>query len=72
MKSFIYSLILIKGNFLSPCVVTWKDTLFRNGPAPRRPGSACMSCVVPAALASERARSPRRLAQQRARVVGVV
>ena len=28
--------------------------------------------VVPAALASERARSPRRLAQQRARVVGVV
>ena len=72
MKSFIYRLILIKGNFLSPCVVTWKHTLFRNGPAPGRPGGACTSCVVSAALGPERARSPRRLARQRAGVVGVV
>lgn len=72
MKSCIYSLNLIKGNFLCPRVVTWKDTLLRNGPAPGRPGGACTSCVVPAGLGSERARGPRRLARQRAGVVGVV
>lgn len=71
MKSCIYSLNLIKGNFLCPRVVTWRTRCSGMVLLPGGRAAHARAALFPQGWA-ERARGPRHLARQRAGVVGVV